>query len=370
MKLSAKKRRALSVALAFIIALGIAAFIMHPRAALGEVTLWYIEEDALGEGLEKLAEEYNSSLFRSGKAVELKAFADEKALAEAFEVNAPDLLLCSHYRAFDLASRGVLTDVSALLSAAPDYPQAVLSRGDSIGKSFFPIGCDVPVLLVSEERCPESGFESMDALAAAALDYTAETGEPYFSADSFSALFYTCLLREGEEFDAEDRKSEAYIKLYNLLAGCAYSGALSLSDNPADEVYAGKLACAEVFCSSLHSTDGFDVYPLPSLSGTDSSDSIGEAYGLAVTAREEERGKDAAAFISWLFSGGRGVKLAAGCSFVPAQESADIDGDALAPSLMELQGALISLPAPSSAFSENADGFEANFRARMAFLMD
>ena len=44
-----------------------------------------------------------------------------------------------------------------------------------------------------------------------------------------------------------------------------------------------------------------------------------EAVGLAVTAGGSRSKSDIAAFVTWLFSGGRDIKLALQCSLVPAQ---------------------------------------------------
>lgn len=369
MKIHVKSRGIPAVLLALIIVLCAAVYFARPNESRGTVTIWYLEDDVLAAGLESAAESYNSSLFLRSLPVTLKSFPDEDALAAAFESAAPELLLCSHYRAFDLESRGKLRDLSAALDGAPDYPKGVLSRGGGVGKSYFPVGCDVPVLLVNKTLFPDASFKNLEALCEAALKYTASCGKPCFSVESFSALFYTCLLREGEEFDAQDEKSENYIKLYNLLAGCVYSGALSLSGDPAGGVYGGELAFAAVMSSSLKdASDDFAVLSLPSLGDTDSKDSFGVAYGLAAVAGSGGSGDDAAAFIKWLFSGSRDIKLALGGSLVPSRQGSSAALDARTNGLLEQEGGIVSLPALDSAFEENRADFEESFRARMALL--
>ena len=273
--------------------------------------------------------------------VKLTGFKDENALADAFETDTPDILLCAHYRAFDMHARGKLTDISAALSGrAPDYPKGTASRSAAIGKSFFPLGADVQALLINEALCDAPGFETLEALCAAAREYTEEMGEPFFTADSFAALFFTTLLREGEEFTAQDApgaRSENYIKLYNLLAEAAY--------------------------------DGFGVYPVPPLSAESGGGMLGEAVGPAVTAGGSRSKSDIAAFVTWLFSGGRDIKLALQCSLVPAQNGTVSTRDARWSALMKLgAGEIIVMPVQESEFIENRAAFEAEFRRSMEFL--
>ena len=201
-----KLRNLLGVLLAAVIAGGIMYFILSRGGGEGSyVTAWYVEGSTAADGFKAAVEDYNAGLSRTAMPVKLTGFKDENALADAFETDTPDILLCAHYRAFDMHARGKLTDISAALSGrAPDYPKGTASRSAAIGKSFFPLGADVQALLINEALCDAPGFETLEALCAAAREYTEEMGEPFFTADSFAALFFTTLLREGEEFTAQD----------------------------------------------------------------------------------------------------------------------------------------------------------------------
>ena len=373
-----KLRNLLGVVLAAVIAGGILYFVLF-RGGGGEggyVTAWYVEGSTAAEGFKAAVEDYNAGLSRSAMPVKLTGFKDENALASAFETETPDILLCTHYRAFDMHARGKLTDISAALnSRVPDYPKGTASRSAAIGKSFFPIGADVQALLVNEALCDASGFETLEALCAAARQYTEEMGEPFFTADSFAALFFTTLLREGEEFTAQaapGARSESYIKLYNLLTEAAYDGAMTAEDEPgaAAQVYNGALPCAVVSVSQLAAKkSGFGVYPVPPLSAESGSGMLGEAVGLAVTAGGSRSNGGIAAFISWLFSGGRDIKLALQCSLVPAQSGTINTRDAHWSALMKLgAGEIIAMPVQESEFIENRAAFEAEFRRSMEFL--
>ena len=238
MRFHIKLRSLLGVLLAAVIAGGFIFYIAsRPDESRGTVVIWYVEDDPLSAGLKKLAVEYNNSHARSSLPVKLRCFSDEDALAGAFETGAPDILLCSHYRAFDMDRRGKLTDISGDLGkSGPEYPKTVSSRGSSIGKSFFPVGLDMQALLINHSLCTSGSFDTMDALCAAAGAYRAETGKAFFAVDSYSSLFFTELLREDEEFTAAvpiNSADESAVTLYNLLAECAYDGSITVSADSA-----------------------------------------------------------------------------------------------------------------------------------------
>lgn len=379
MRFHIKLRSLLGVLLAAVIAGGFIFYIAsRPDESRGTVVIWYVEDDPLSAGLKKLAVEYNNSHARSSLPVKLRCFSDEDALAGAFETGAPDILLCSHYRAFDMDRRGKLTDISGDLGkSGPEYPKTVSSRGSSIGKSFFPVGLDMQALLINHSLCTSGGFDTMDALCAAAGAYRAETGKAFFAVDSYSSLFFTELLREDEEFTAAvpiNSADESAVTLYNLLAECAYDGSITVSaDSAASAVYSGALPCAIVPVSALSSarTDGFGIYSVPPLRTGSSSGDLGEAFGLAVIAGSSRSTGNIAAFIEWLFSGSRDEKLALQCPLVPAQPGSLIIGNALRDAIAGLEsGGIVALPEEDSVFLSNRDGFETYFRSRMAFLSE
>lgn len=376
----------LGVLLAFLIAGGVIFFLAtRPDESRGTVSVWYVKTDTLATGLEELCEEYNSTHPRTALPVSLRAFDSEEKLAAECEKSLPDLMLCPHGRAFDLGARSLLTDLSAELGSAVDYPMTLSSRNTAIGRSFFPIGCDVQALLINTALCPdvdvETGYVDIGTLCRVAQDYTTASGKPFFAVDDYAALFYTALLREGEEFTAAVRRgaeSENYKALYNLLAECAYSGALSQSAAPAAEVCAGALPCAIIHTSALWRQDceGLRLYPLPRLSAaaeaqTGAQSRLGTAHGLAVTAGGSRSTDDIAAFLDWLFSSGRDTRLALGSALVPAQSGSIATHDEMWSALLSLaDGSITALPGADAEFSMNRADFNADFIRRMAFLSE
>lgn len=368
----------LGVILAFLIAGGVIYFLStRPDESRGTVSIWYVGQDSLAAGLEELCGEYNNSHPRTTLPISLRAFESEDELAAACEKSLPDLILCPHTRAFDLGGRSLLVELDAELERAVDYPMALSSRNAAIGKSFFPVGCDIQVLLINSALVEGGDFESFADFAGAAQEYAEAKKQPYFAVDDYAALFFTELLREGEEFTGSVRRgaeSENYKALYNLLAECAYVGALATDDAGAKAVCAGTLPCALTHTAALYGLDceGVALCTIPPLSGAGSTtDRLGTAYGLAVTAGGSRSAGDIAAFLDWLFSGGRDTKLALGAALVPAQSGSISTRSDLWEALLALNdGSVTALPGSTDEFSLQRAEFDAEFRGKMAFLSE
>lgn len=373
-----KLRNLLAVLVALGIVGGIYAFARtRPDESRGAVTIWYVEGVKAADALKALAEDYNSSVARAELPVKLVGFDSEQTMAAAFDEGAPDLVFCSHYRALDMYERAKLTDVSLALSdGAPEYAKTLTSRSACIGKSFFPVGLNAQVLLINTELCVGADMSSLEALSLSAQDYTVATGKPFYSVGSFSALFFTALLREGEEFSAmlTDKPTPTYTTLYNLFAENAYVGALTVAaDGAAEKVSSGELPCAAVMTSELPAKlpRALEVRAVPPLRSDSGSGALNEAWGLAVTAMGSRSVNDISAFLSWLFSGNRDVHIALQCSLIPVQKTSLVTRDALWNTLLSLDtGEIIALPMPDSDYYLNRADFDEEFTRRMAFLME
>lgn len=371
-----KTRNLIIVLLALSIVGGIFIYARtRPDDARGVVSVWCVDGGTASGALDELAKEYNHSLSRAQLPVEMKRFTDEAELAAALDSATPDIILCTHYRAFEMHARSKLADISSALDvSAREYPMALSSRNVSIGSSFFPLGIQAQVLLVNTALCGEAELTTMDALSRSAQDYCSETGAAFYAVDSYSALFFTELLREGDEFAAQlpDKPSGAYKALYNLLAEDVYRGALLPScDDAAARVLSGELACAILPSSALPNKlgRGFEIRPVPPLYPENDSGYLGEAWGLAVTAGGSRSADDIASFISWLLSGDRSVKLALECGLIPAQESALTTHNAMWSALIEVyKGKIAALPTADSAFAQCCEAFESEFCERLRFI--
>lgn len=373
-----KLRRVLAVILALLIAAGI--YILLDRKednSRGAVTLWYDKNSPLAGETEALVKSYNADIKRKTLPVEIKCFDSEEELAAAYEVGSPDILLCSHLRAFSLYGRSKLTDISAEETfSAPVYPKNISSRNGSIGKSFFPIGISVPVLALNTALAPQTSFDGFEALFAAASDYTAENGKPFLSVSSAAELYYIYLLRFSSEFGGEFdaiNGSEQTLALYNVFAEAAFDGSIAfLGEDTVKYFENGAIACAILPSDRLKGlpAERLCVSDIPAPDGSDSRDTVGEAYGLAVTNGGCRSTRDTAAFITWMFENGRASQAAADGRLVPAAESVSIQTDEVGTMIAETaKSGIISLPKADDDYILNRDAFEERFLEKIEKLL-
>jgi len=373
-----KLRGILAVILAVAIAAGVYVFFStREDNSRGMVTLWYEKGSPLAGEIEKLAESYNSDMSRNTLPIETKCFESEEELAEAYETGTPDILLCSHLRAFSLYSREKLADISGETTfTAPEYPKTVQSRNGSIGTSFFPVGMSVPVMVINNSLVSQSSYNSFEDVFSAAADYTRKTGKPFFACDSIAELYYVCMLRFGEEFNGvfEDINStNKFLDLYNTFAEATFDGNIAYLGTDGIKYFAeGAIPCVITTSDKLKGIDpdGVTVCDVPAPSGSANTDTMGTAYGFAITNGGCRSKGDTAAFISWVLSNGRSAQAALDCMLVPATEGGNADEGSF-PALLGsiLKKELISLPTPDSDYISNRQSFEDSFIKEMERLM-
>ncbi len=335
------------------------------------VSLWVAEGQPLAGELARLAADYNAPLGRKGTPVEVRSFADEAALAAAFDTARPDLLLCSHERAFSLYASGALSGVVSFLGPdTPSYPEALALYSPCIGQSYFPLGFEAQLLYAR----PEAGsFDRLPALSERAEAYGAETGLPFLTADSFSGLLYEALLSQGTQLHGLrqlDLAEENYVNTYNQLAQAAYTGGLAAFEAPAAElVEAGYVSCAALASSALAGRDLGDrtVTRLPRMEDGDIY--LARGWGLAFTARPG-RERPAADFLAWLCAAERPAEAALSGGLVPALAVGSMEGGSpLAALLLEISRTQSPhLPEAEADFVRNREALEAELRQAAALL--
>lgn len=367
-----KAKKIVAAALLAALALSLCACGQREKAPTDAVSVWFLESEPFAGQLAELSEAYNRKLSREQLPVSLRSFPDEAALAGAFDAARPDLLLCSHERAFALYEAGVLTDAASYLGpAVPAYPEALGLYSACIGRSFFPLGFDTQLLLTGPGTEAETDLE---VLLTKARDYGEESGLPYLTADSFADLLYGMLLSKGKELHGLRRldiSEPDYRAAYNLLAEAAYTGGLASYEAPAaDLLKAGLLPCAAARSSTLTELkgSGLNVFPLPRLES--GSVYLAQGVGLAVTVREGRSPRPAAAFLAWLCDPERLAGSALSGGLVPA---AGCDGmeetDALSGVLLELAREGEShLPEPGADYPANREALEAELRSAVELL--
>lgn len=339
------------------------------------VSIWYLEGDPLAGELSELAREYNENVEGELLTVALRPFSDEEALGAAFETAQPDLLLCSYQKAEELYERGILRDIGAALEAdAPQYADTLRARFASMGRGFFPIGSLIQLLYYRENTLNAKQLSDPDALFTYAALQGSQDHLPFFTADSYAALFYELLLSLDTEFHADrqlDLRQVNYIYLYNLLAEAAYEGSLvSMSYTGEELVSGGYLPCAAVSSASLVDAplDGFSLSPLPHFQSGKAC--VGNMIGLAVTARSGRSIRSISAFLRFLFSENRAAELSLKSGLLPAMEAAVPAGEnRLSQTLMEIyKGYELHLPDTAGDYMKNSASFEDDFRRALSLL--
>ena len=139
----------IAVPLALLLCLALYYFTPVSKQARGNLTLWYAETDCPREVMEALLTDYQN---QTRRLVTAAAFPDEQALAAAFETGRPDLLFCSHVRAWDLDEREGLT----ALQNMPPLPASLDGVSPQLGVCFFPLGARLPLLVSGGGAAPET----------------------------------------------------------------------------------------------------------------------------------------------------------------------------------------------------------------------
>lgn len=301
----------------------------EPPAEAGSLTLWYAESELAREAAENLLAVCGRE---TGLRIEATAFADEAALGRAFEDGAPDLLFCSHIRALRLDEGAGLSEIAEPLP----IPDSLADMRPAVGRSFFPVGFRLPVLLMNT-ALTDGSFDSLEALLAAA----GET--PFLGCGCWAELLYTELAATGILFSGrpeQDFADPQAAELYNALAAAVFRGGLVPTDNAAAYVRQGLLPCALTVSTALagYRDTALDVRPLPLPAGVEARYPA-ELMGFALLSGADP---DAAgSFFRWLWSG-RGAETAMDAGllpFVQAETEARAPGD-LGGRLNELSGRL------------------------------
>ena len=349
------KRRILILCAALLLCVGMLVWSVQTEknrpAFTGRLSLWYAENDCptpLMDALMKRCRE------KTGLWIEATAFENQKALGEAFEKGAPDLLYCSHLRAEKLAEQGSL-------EALPE-PVGVTEPWPWVGLSFFPLGSHLPLLLVDTARAPAE-WESLEEL------YAAEDG-PRMVSDDWSELLFTALYNEGYTMraDEQDRENETWLSAYNALAEAVFRGAIvGVPERAADYVRSGAVPCAVTRSTNLAGLTGAGLRArlLPPPAGREALYPA-ELMGFALLRGADTR--TALLFAPWLESPGEGSALALKMGLVPWD--ADAAGKSgIEESLAEIAGSglLRCLPG-DTLFYENREVCEEQMRAAFDLL--
>jgi len=318
------------------------------------LSLWCAADDPLLPALREAAETYDRSRKSGALPVAIREFEDAAALTNALNTARPDLLLCSHTLAFSLSDRGLTTDAGPALP----YPEGIHARAEGIGRSVFPVGSRVHLLVSREEIPPD--LAGLCALAA-------KSGGPFLAADSYADLLCQAALGSGE-FHADREKdcfNEAFRETWNALAEAAFAGGIAAGDAPVLSLLESGLPAAYVFSDSLAA--GLPAGCALTAPDTGRLPRLADLRCLAVTAREGRPQQNAAAFLRWLFSGERPARLSLEAGLIPALPGGE-GADALRSLLLELRDDPLFFADGGSDYVKNRTAFEQEFRSVLDLL--
>jgi hypothetical protein len=315
------------------------------KRAEERLVLWYAATECSAENMEALAALCEKE---TGLTVEAVGFKDEDALAEACAGERPNLLWCSHVRAYDMAAGGALEKL-------PDGAASPVKSTEG----FFPLGARLPVLLRDPARLPEAPV-SLEALLGA--------GEHVLAADCWADLLYEAMYALGRPMSGlstADSANADYVRLHNRLARAAYDGA-AVNDRPAaDCVEKGLAAAAAVDSMALVGADAaFCVDPLPLPAGAEPR-YAGVWMGFAVTKADTAT----ALFLQWLSGREKSTALALSLGLVPFEPGAEKGKAPLEEALLAIgRGGTVSALDPGCSYLEHRDACEERLRLSLDLL--
>lgn len=328
------------------------------------LSVWCTADSPVTAALADLTSEYNA-LFGPSASVQLKIFPSESAMAEAFNIIRPDLMVCTRSRASRLVSGGQLSAVTGLPGKTGIHlnPGFVPFSDDS----FIPLGGEGPLLLCAP------GFSSDVSTLSGLIDAAAAQDGPFMAVSSWSDVFAAvengtdslCFFYELEK----DAETDGFAEIYNQFAELSYSGRLSFSGHAAEKVTAGQLTCAIVSSSELGelNLDGCAVVSMPDMVD-EPSQFLSAVWGFAVSAPAGRSAEPAAAFIRWLFEGSRLGDATIRCGLIPSS-ACTVRNTPLYAALFDIcrNSRLYALP-EDSAFYDCQYDFDAEVAAAMARL--
>ena len=335
-----------------------------PQSKAETLTLWYAETDCEPTAMENLIARCRKE---TGIQIAATAFPDEDSLAAAFDgltgstLERPDLLFCSHIRAAGLEGAGELAEIGQALS----IPEALSQIHPAIGRTFFPLGSRLPVLLVNASLTGAE-FDSLDALLTAAGE------KPFLGCDCWAEFLYSELAAQGIRLTGlpkQDLRDAQAAELYNRLALAVLQGGFTARENAAEYVRQGLLPCAVVMSAELAGLSGeaLDVRPLPLPTGAQAQYPA-ELMGFVLLSGAHA--DTAEKVFQWLWSG-RGAENATEAGLLPFVQSgtAAREGGDLGSRLNALNGELaIVLLDADEPFSQNRDGLEQWLRQTLDLL--
>ena len=333
------------------------------------IQLWYVVGDPFADIMEQLAEEYNAT--DPAVPVRTQGFDSESELGRSLDSARPELLLCDQRRAFTLYDQGKLKTLD-FHGRPPQYAPLFEGLSGCIGTAYFPLGAEVPVLAIAANMPESIRTDTLEQLLLSATDAAEQTGNAQLGTDSFATLFANAMAQTGTVFAgvrAEDVQQASFVRLYNLLAGCAYQGGVWLKmGDTVSLLHSGQIACAICMSTTLKDVADLRLEPVP-VFGDGERLCLGECQGLAVTAAFDGGLRGAAAFVTWLSTSDVAVETSLKAGLLPAAAvEGELSDAPLRQMVTKLEGYHLYLPESNSGYLLNGTAFDARVRSLLALL--
>lgn len=318
----------LAIGLAALLVIGGAMYIYFAHYApyrpdaQQEVSVWYVNDDAMWSGFEALCAEYNEGDGAEyGITVVPRGFESSKELYDEVCAAAqngsqlPDMLACDTDFAAYLDSESLLADMDAYFGKweTSDYDEAML--GAATGKNGLvavPIAAETNVFILNTEMFSDAGaISSFEKLCSVAGEYYKRNTSSFFSISDYSMFFRSSVAQLGDEFDGVspyDTDNENCKYVYKLLAETAYDRGVTSTNGKATQLLAdGEIAAAIVSSADIMQyaakldDDRFVFADFPYMK--DGKPVYTErVLGMTILASDESRERSSQMFLRWLCS--------------------------------------------------------------------
>lgn len=287
-----------------------------------ELSVWYVNDDALWSGFNAMCDEYNETDGADCDiTIKAVAFDDQTSLYEsvcdAIETDGqlPDILACDTDFAAYLDDEKMLADMDEMFGDwdTSGYNKEMLTAAESSnGLVAVPIAAETDVFVVNTELFSDSeAISSFEKLCSVADEYYSRNSKSFFTISDYSLFFRDAVAQLGESFDGvspHDTDSDNCKYIYKQLAETAYNRGFTSSNNNAASLLAdGEIASAIISSADIMKyaeqlSDGsFEFISFPYMKDGKPAYTQ-KVTGMTVLASNNTREKCALMFMRWFTS--------------------------------------------------------------------
>ena len=287
-----------------------------------ELSVWYVNDDALWSGFNAMCDEYNETNGADCDiTIKAVAFDDQTSLYESVcdaidtDGQLPDILACDTDFAAYLDDKKKLADMDEMFGDwdTSGYNKEMLTAAKSSnGLVSVPIAAETDVFVVNTELFSDSeAISSFEKLCSVADEYYSRNSKSFFTISDYSLFFRDAVAQLGESFDGvspHDTDSDNCKYIYKQLAETAYNRGFTSSNNNAVVLLAdGEIASAIISSADIMkyaeklSEGSFEFISFPYMKDGNPAYTQ-KVTGMTVLASNNTREKCALMFMRWFTS--------------------------------------------------------------------